>query len=95
MFDTVDTEKEFDYYRRLYISNINNGGFSWEAAHYYYTSTSDRIDVFPLQDFKDSVMQEIQKEGQHKVLSRIMAHLDDFYGAAELLTADGTFIKMC
>lgn len=91
---------EFKHYRALYIRAINEKIFPWESAYYYYLETTDDIDVFPFQDFKDSLMDEnaqcsSYEEAFNKVTVPIYRKLDEFYNPHILLSKENEILRMC
>jgi len=104
MVDTNDMEYIIN--REKFIDCIKRNEFPWEAAYYYYVETSEEIDIFPFEDFKQSVWNKNQShttydvfgnvvsDGYEKVTIPIYEKLDEFYNPIVLLSANDEILKV-
>lgn len=97
---------EFYRYRASYLRALAQEVFPWEAAYYYYVETSENIDVFPFEDFKNSVLNESIEAGTdlfgdfdrdkafEAVSAPIYDKLEEFFGLVYLLDQKGQLLKV-
>lgn len=77
-------KKEHRAFRALYIKALKDKVFPWEAAYYFYCETSDNIDIYPFEDFVESILQKSQQyvdpaEAYRQVSAPIYDELEHFY----------------
>lgn len=92
--------EEYQRYRALYIHCLNTEQFPWGPAYYYYVTTTKSIDIYPYEDFKNSILDKnaqcsTNEEAFLTVTQPMYDQLDEFFSPTILLDKHDQVLMLC